>query len=128
VPWYIITDNGKPFVNKLVISLCEKFKFVQHKSSMNKALANGLAKAFNKTLRILLSKVVAKLKRDWDEKLGEALWTYRTAYKTSPQSIPFALVYGIEAVLPSKLQIPALCITIQEGLTEDQNTSFTWLN
>jgi len=51
VPRYIITDNGKPFVNKLVTSLCEKFKFVQWKYSMyNNALANGLVEAFNKTL------------------------------------------------------------------------------
>jgi len=27
VPWYIVTDNDKPFVNKLMTSLCEKFKF-----------------------------------------------------------------------------------------------------
>jgi len=27
VPRYIVTDNGKPFFNKLMTSLCEKFKF-----------------------------------------------------------------------------------------------------
>jgi len=34
VPQYIITDNGKLFVNKLMTNFCEKFKIVQHKSSM----------------------------------------------------------------------------------------------
>jgi len=34
VPRYIITDNGKPFYNSLMTSLCKKFKFAQHKSSM----------------------------------------------------------------------------------------------
>jgi len=34
VRWYIVTDNGKSFVNKLISSLCKKFKFSQHKSSM----------------------------------------------------------------------------------------------
>jgi len=62
VPRYIITDNGKPFFNKLTTSLCEKFKFSQHKSSMYHAPANGLAEAFNKTLCNLLKKVVAKFK------------------------------------------------------------------
>ena len=28
----IITDNGKPFVNKVVTALCEKFKFAHLKS------------------------------------------------------------------------------------------------
>jgi len=46
---YIITDNGKPFFNSLMTSLCEKFKFAQHTSSMYNAPANGLAEAFNKT-------------------------------------------------------------------------------
>ena len=66
VSWYIISDDGEPFVNKLVTSLCEKFKFVQHKSSMYNAPSNGLAKAFNKMLCNLLSNVVAKSKRDWN--------------------------------------------------------------
>jgi len=47
------------------------------------APANGLAKAFNKTLCNLLEKVVAKSKWDWHERLEEALWAYRTTYKTT---------------------------------------------
>ena len=88
---------------------------------MYHAPANGLAEAFNKTLCNLLKKVVAKSKRDWHDRLGEALWAYRTTYKTPTQSTPFALVYGVEAVLPLELQIPSLRIAIQEGLTEDEN-------
>jgi len=73
VPRYIITNNGKSFFNKLMTSLFEKFKFPQHKSLMYHAPAIGLAEAFNKTLCNLLKKVVAKSKRDWHERVGEAL-------------------------------------------------------
>jgi len=121
VPRYIITDNGKPFVNNLLTSLCEKFKFAQHKSSMYHASATGLAEAFNKTLCNLLKNIAAKSKRDWHDRLGEALWAYRTTYKTLTQSTPFALMYGVEVVLPLELQILSLRVTIQEGLTEDEN-------
>ncbi|KAL0427683.1 UNVERIFIED_CONTAM: hypothetical protein Slati_2943100 [Sesamum latifolium] len=48
----------------------------------------------------LLKKVVAKSKRDWHERIGEALWAYRTTVRTPTQSTPYALVYGVEAVLP----------------------------
>jgi len=58
VSWYIVIENGKLFVNKLMSSLYDKFKFSQHKSSMYNADANGLAEAFNNTLCILLKKVV----------------------------------------------------------------------
>nr|XP_009630049.1 uncharacterized protein K02A2.6-like [Nicotiana tomentosiformis] len=54
IPTYIITDNGTPFDNKLVMSLCEKFGLKQHKSSMYNAPANGLDEAFNKTLEAVL--------------------------------------------------------------------------
>ena len=37
------------------------------------------------------------------------------------QSTPYALLYGIEAVLPFEIQIPSLHITIMEGLSEDEN-------
>ncbi|KMS99118.1 hypothetical protein BVRB_2g047610 [Beta vulgaris subsp. vulgaris] len=119
VPRYIITDNGIPFCNRLMTSLCEKFKFAQRKSSMYNAPANGLAEAFNKTLCTLLSKVVSKHKRDWHDKLGEALWAYRTTYKTPTQSTPYALVYGVESILPLEIQIPSLRIAIQEDLTAE---------
>ncbi|KAL0416649.1 UNVERIFIED_CONTAM: hypothetical protein Slati_3496800 [Sesamum latifolium] len=121
VPRYIITDNGKPFCNSLIDKLCQKFNFKQRNSSMYYAAANGLAKAFNKTLCSLLKMVVAKSKRDWHERIGEALWAYTTTVRTPTQSTPYALVYRVEAVLPLEQQIPSLRIAIQEGLTEEEN-------
>ena len=50
VPWYIITDNEKPFYNKLISNLCERFGFKQHNSLMYNASTNGLIEAFNNTL------------------------------------------------------------------------------
>ncbi|KAM2959948.1 hypothetical protein FF1_029703 [Malus domestica] len=121
VPRYIITDNGKQFSNRLVDELCEKYKFKQHKSSMYHAPANGLAEAFNKTLCNLLKKVIGRTKRDWHERIIEALWAYRTTHRTPTQATSYSLVYGVEAVLPLKSQIPSLRMAIQEGLTEKEN-------
>ncbi|KAL0416098.1 UNVERIFIED_CONTAM: hypothetical protein Slati_3441700 [Sesamum latifolium] len=121
VPRYIITDNGKPFCNSLIDKLCQKFGFKQKNFSMYYAAANGLAEAFNKFLCSLLKKVVTKSKRDWHERIGEALWAYRTTVRTPTQSTPYALVYGVEAVLPLEQQIPSLRIAIQEGFTEEEN-------
>ncbi|KAL0325003.1 UNVERIFIED_CONTAM: hypothetical protein Sradi_5069600 [Sesamum radiatum] len=122
VPRYIITDNGKPFCNILIDKLCQKFGFKQKNSSIYYAAANGFAEVFNKTLCTLLKKVVAKLKRDWHERIGEALWAYRTTVKTPTRATPYTLVYRVEVVLPLKQQIPSLRIAIQEGLIEEENT------
>ncbi|XP_028111758.1 uncharacterized protein LOC114310044 [Camellia sinensis] len=97
---YIITDNGKPFYSSLIDKLCERFGFKQRNSSMYNALANGLVEAFNKTLGNLLKKIVAKSKRDWHKRIGEALWAYHTTHCTPTQATPYFLVYGVEAVLP----------------------------
>ncbi|KAL0360937.1 UNVERIFIED_CONTAM: hypothetical protein Sradi_3778200 [Sesamum radiatum] len=76
----------------------------------------------NSLIDNLLKKAVAKSKRNWHERIGEALWAYRTTVRTLTQSTPYALVYGVEAVLPLEQQIPSLRIAIQEGLTKEENT------
>ncbi|XP_070024886.1 uncharacterized protein [Nicotiana sylvestris] len=92
--------------------ICDLFGFKQRNSSMY----NGLAKAFNKTLCNLLKKVISKSKRDWHDRMEEALWAYRPTQVT-----PYALVYGVKAVLPLERQIPSLRLAIQEGITDEEN-------
>ncbi|KAL0293464.1 UNVERIFIED_CONTAM: hypothetical protein Scaly_2440600 [Sesamum calycinum] len=91
---------------------------VPRNSSMYYAAANGFIEAFNKILCNLLKKLVAKSKRDWYERIGEALWEYRTTVRTLTQATAYALVYGVETVLPLEQQIP---IAIQEGLIKAEN-------
>ncbi|KAI3469664.1 hypothetical protein Pfo_026327 [Paulownia fortunei] len=121
IPRYIITDNGKPFCNNLIDKLCQKFSFKQRKSSMYYAAANGLVEAFNKILCTLLKKVIAKSKRNWHERIGEALWMYITTFRIPTQATPYALVYSVEAIVPLEQQIPSLRIAVQEGLTKEEN-------
>ncbi|KAL0378905.1 UNVERIFIED_CONTAM: hypothetical protein Sradi_3196000 [Sesamum radiatum] len=70
----------------------------------------------------LLKREVVKSKRDWHERIGEALWAYRTTVRMPTQYTPYVLVYRVEAVLPLEQQIPSLRIAIQKGLTEEENT------
>ncbi|XP_070050746.1 uncharacterized protein [Nicotiana tomentosiformis] len=102
IPRYIITDNGKPFDNRLMNKICELFGFKQRNSSMYNAAANGLVEALNKTLCNLLKKVISKYKRDWHGRMEEAQWAYRTTLYTPTQVTPYALVYGVKVVLPLK--------------------------
>ena len=70
---YIIIENVKPFYNKLMINLCERFSFKQHNSSMYNASTNGIIETFNKTLCNLMKKIVDNSKKDWHDRVGEAL-------------------------------------------------------
>ncbi|KAA0037264.1 uncharacterized protein E5676_scaffold702G00060 [Cucumis melo var. makuwa] len=73
IPHRIVTYNGRQLSNSMIDKLCEKFKFKQYKSSIYNVAGNGLAEAFNKTLCSLPKKIVSKSKRDWQERIGEAL-------------------------------------------------------
>jgi len=46
---------------------------------------------------------------------------YRTSYRTPTQSTPYALVYGVEDVLPLEIQILSLRIAMQEGFCGEEN-------
>ncbi|XP_008450485.2 uncharacterized protein LOC103492076 [Cucumis melo] len=88
---------------------------------MYNTVANGLVEAFNKTLFNLLKKIVSKSKRDWQERIGEALWAYRTTHRTPTGVIPYSLVYDVEDVLPLEREIPSLRMEVQEELTIEDN-------
>ncbi|XP_070019015.1 uncharacterized protein [Nicotiana sylvestris] len=121
IPRCIIMDNGKPFDNRLMNKIFDLFGFKQRNSSMYNVAANGLAEAFNKTLCNFLKKVVSKSKRDGNDLIEESLWAYRMTHRTPTQVTPYSLVYGVETFLPLERQIPSLRLTIQEGITDEEN-------
>ncbi|GAA0143523.1 hypothetical protein LIER_04188 [Lithospermum erythrorhizon] len=120
VPRCIITNNGKSFDNKFIADLFAKFKLRKYHSSMYYLQANSLAEAFNKTLCNTLKKVVNKSKKNWHEKMEEALWAYRTTHRMLTQATPCALVYGVEVVLPLEVQILSLRMVVNEGFPQEE--------
>ncbi|XP_070039628.1 uncharacterized protein [Nicotiana tomentosiformis] len=56
--------------------------------------------------------------KEWHEKLPFSLLGYRTTVRTSTGATPYLLVYGTEAVIPAKVEIPSLRI-IQEAELSD---------
>ena len=68
---------------------------------------------------------ISKSQRDWDEKLGKCVWAYRTTMRTPTKATPFFLMYGCEAVLSLKIQIPSLRIALTIEMT---NENKYWLH
>jgi len=63
---------------------------------------DGLVERLNGTFKQMLSKIVIKGGKDWDELLGPVLFAYRTAPYSSTGKTPFSLLYGRSHFITSR--------------------------
>ena len=115
-PQILVSDKGTHFLNEAIEEMTKLFQINHRKTTPYHPQTNGLAERVNQTLVRILRKTVTDSKRDWDNKLTAALWAYRTTYKVTTRMTPFALMYGLEAVLPIEFEIRPLRLAISERL------------
>ncbi|GJY67463.1 reverse transcriptase domain-containing protein [Tanacetum coccineum] len=58
----------------------------------------------NRGLKCILERTVCENRASWSDKLDDALWAFRTAFKTPIGCTPYKLVYGKACHLPIKLE------------------------
>ncbi|GKE91673.1 reverse transcriptase domain-containing protein, partial [Tanacetum coccineum] len=103
-PRAIISDRGTHFCNDKFARVMSKYGVTHRLSTPYHPQTSGQVEVTNRGLKRILEKTVGENRASWSDKLDDALWAFRTAYKTPIGCTPYKLVYGKVCHLPVELE------------------------
>ena len=112
VPKEVVTDGGPQFVSHQFEALLRKYHIQHQIASPYHPQANDQVESTNKFIEAILTKTIKSHRRDWADKLLEALWAYPTTWRNTTGFSPYDLVYGKSVFFPIEFEIRTLKIDI----------------
>ncbi|GJX92354.1 reverse transcriptase domain-containing protein [Tanacetum coccineum] len=103
-PRAIISDYGTHFCNDQFAKLMSKYGVTHHLATAYRPQTSSQVEVSNRGLKRILERTVGENRASWSDKLDDALWAFRTAFKTPIGCMPYKLVYGKSCHLPIKLE------------------------
>ena len=116
VPKEVVTDGGPQFMSHQFEALLRKYHIQHRVASPYHPQANGQVESTNKVIESILTKTVKSHRRDWANRLLEALWAYCTTWRNTTGFSPCDLVYGKSVVFPIEFEIKTLKMTTEVNL------------
>nr|GEU60352.1 reverse transcriptase domain-containing protein [Tanacetum cinerariifolium] len=93
-PRAIISDRGTHFCNDQFAKVMQKFGVTHRLATPYHPQTSGQVEVSNHGLKHILERAVGENRASLPDKLDDALWAFRTAYKTPIGCTPYKLVYG----------------------------------
>ncbi|GJT99274.1 reverse transcriptase domain-containing protein [Tanacetum coccineum] len=103
-PRAIISDRGTHFFNDQFVKVMLKYGVTHRLSTVYHPQTSGQVEVSNRGLKRILERTVVENRASWSDKLDDALWAFRTAFKTPIGCTPYKLVYGKACHLPIELE------------------------
>ncbi|GKF28090.1 reverse transcriptase domain-containing protein, partial [Tanacetum coccineum] len=103
-PRAIISDRGTHFCNDQFAKEMSKYGVTHHLATPYHPQTSGQVEVSNHGLKRILERTVGEYHTWWSDKLDDALWVFRTAFKTPIGYTPYKLVYGKSSHLPIELE------------------------
>ncbi|GJW28131.1 reverse transcriptase domain-containing protein [Tanacetum coccineum] len=104
VPKALISDRGTYFCNSQLEKALLRYGVTHRISTAYHPQTNGQTEVTNRAIKRILERSVGYNPKDWSKKLNNALWAFRTAYKTPIGCTPFRMVYGKDFHLPVEIE------------------------
>jgi hypothetical protein len=104
IPRIAIIDGGSHFIDQPFWKALTEVGVDRRIATPYHPQTSGQAETSNNQIKNILQKTVNQRGKSWRSKLSEALWAYRTAYKTPIGVMPYQLVYGKTCHLPIELE------------------------
>nr|GEW39343.1 reverse transcriptase domain-containing protein [Tanacetum cinerariifolium] len=92
-PRAIISDRGTHFCNDQFTKVMQKYGVAYRLATPYHPQTNGQVEVSYRGLKRILERAVGENHASWSDKVDDALWTFRTAYKTPIGCTPYKLVY-----------------------------------
>ncbi|GJT72149.1 reverse transcriptase domain-containing protein [Tanacetum coccineum] len=80
-PRAIISDRGTHFCNDQFAKVVFKYRVTHRLSTAYHPQTSGQIEVSNRGLKRILERTVGESRASWSDKLNDALWAFRTAYK-----------------------------------------------
>nr|GEV74407.1 reverse transcriptase domain-containing protein [Tanacetum cinerariifolium] len=93
-PRAIISDRGTHFFNDQFAKVMLKFGVTHRLATPYHPQTSGQVEVSKRGLKRILETTVGENRASWSDKLDDALWAFRTAYKKPIGCTPYKLVYG----------------------------------
>nr|GEV90259.1 putative nucleotidyltransferase, ribonuclease H [Tanacetum cinerariifolium] len=103
-PKAIISDQGTHFCNDQFSRVMAKYEVTHRLCTTYHPQTSGQVEVTNRELKHILERTLGENRASWSDKLEDALWAFRTAFKTSVSCTPYCLVYGKACHLPLELE------------------------